>query len=327
MDNGFRVNFEDKFVEVSRDGVIKATGLKQSNGRCRMFFRRPRKNREVNVTATGLKTWHERLGHIHKRALVELVRRGLVEGVSVENATEFFCEACRFGKLHKLPFRKEKKVTSSKPGEIIHSDVGGPLSINSIGGARYYVLFKDDTTGVRFVYFIRHKSDVYDRFVEFERLLNNKFGRTMQTFRSDNGTEFCNTRMREYMKTRGITFETTAPYMPEQNGKSERDNRTIVEAARTMLQAKRMPAYLWAEAVATAVYILNRTGNSRSKEGCTPYEQWTGRRPDLRHVRVFGSDAYAHVPKQRRRSSMLEPRSLSWWDTTAGQPITGCTIP
>lgn len=205
------------------------------------------------MSSLDLKIWHERLGHIHKRALSELVSRGLADGINMKNSAEFFCEACQFGKLHKLPFKGNGSRASTVPGEVIHSDVCGPVPTQSIGGARFYVLFKDDATGFRYVYFIRHKSDVYERFMEFERLIFNKFGRTMKTLRTDNGTEYCNARMKKYMKERGITLETTAPYTPEQNGRSERDNRTIVEASRTMLKARNLPAFLWAEATATAV--------------------------------------------------------------------------
>lgn len=126
---GFRVNFENGAVEVSRGGV-KATGAKQPNGLYRLFFRRPKPKREANVASLDLKTWHERLGHIHKRALCELVKRELVNGVSVKNAEKFFCEACQFGKLHKLPFKSESRRTSMEPGEFIHSDVCGPLPVS-----------------------------------------------------------------------------------------------------------------------------------------------------------------------------------------------------
>lgn len=103
-DRGFRVSFEDETVEVSRGGVTEAMGAKQSNGLYRMLFRRPTSRTEANVTTLDLKTWHERLGHIHKRALTELVNRGLVSGVKMKNEDEFFYKACQFGKLYKLPF-------------------------------------------------------------------------------------------------------------------------------------------------------------------------------------------------------------------------------
>lgn len=110
--------------------------------------------------------------------------------------------------------------------------------------------------------------------------------------------------MDEY-ELRGITRETTGLYTPEQNEKAERDNRTIMESARTMIHAKKLPLTLWAEAVNYAIYVLNR--NVWKNGQVTPYELWVGKAPDLRHLRIFGSEAYMHVPKQFTKK--LDPRA------------------
>jgi len=127
-------------------------------------------------------------------------------------------------------------------------------------------------------------------------MIENKFDRKMKTLRSDNGREFHNKEMVAYLEKCGIQRETTAPYNPEQNGKAECENRTIVESARTMIIAKNLPLSLWAEAVNCAVYVLNRT--VWTSGAVTPYEAWTGKVPNLKHLRIFGSDAYVHTPKQ-----------------------------
>ena len=114
---------------------------------------------------------------------------------------------------------------------------------------------------------------------------------------SDNGGEYKNAKMYKYLADRGIIMKYTGPRTPQQNGKAERANRTIFECARTMLRAKDLPKNLWAEAVSTEVYLLNRTIHSNDKGVTTPYEAWTGRKPELEHVRIFGSVAYTHVPK------------------------------
>lgn len=95
-------------------------------------------------------------------------------------------------------------------------------------------------------------------------------------------------------------MENTAPYTPEQNGKAERENRTIMESARTMIGHKNLSKALWAEAVNTAVYVLNRTPRSKNPKQ-TLFEIWHGKKPDLSHIKVFGSVAYMHVPHQMRR--------------------------
>ena len=136
-------------------------------------------------------------------------------------------------------------------------------------------------------------------------MIENKFGRKMKILRSDNGREFCNKGMDEYLEKCGMQQETTAAYNPEQNGKAERDNRTIVESARTMIIAKNLPLTLWAEAINCAVYVLNRTVWTIG--AVTPYEAWTGKIPNLKHLRIFGSDADVRIPKKFTRK--FDPRA------------------
>lgn len=181
-----------------------------------------------------------------------------MEGVKLTNERDFFCDAYQLGKAHRLPFKKIDKEVSTEPGELIHSDVCDPISETSPGSARFFVTFIDDASGFRHVYFLKYKSDMSKRFREYRRMVENKFGRTMKVLRSDNGREYCNAKIAQYLSTHDIRFEPNAPYTPEQNGKSERNNRTIVECARTLLKAKNLPMLLWAEAVNTAVYIQNR---------------------------------------------------------------------
>lgn len=251
---------------------------------------------EANVAATNLSVWHERLGHVGERAIRELVKKGLVTGVTLSEKSSIFCEPCKIGKSHKLPFNRKSEKVSTVTGEVFHADVCGPMSKNSPAGSRYFLTFKDDASGYRSVYFLKNKSEVFEKFKAFEKYIANKFGRPLKILRSDNGREFCNKDMSKYLESRGIAHETTAPYTPQQNGKAERENRTIVESARTMLHAKNLPLILWAEAVNCAVYVLNRTVLAANE--VTPYEEWVGKPPNLKHLRIFGSTAYVNIPKQ-----------------------------
>ena len=140
---------------------------------------------------------------------------------------------------------------------------------------------------------------MYDKFKEYAQLVENKFGRKIQVLRSDNSDEFVNAKLNEFLAAKGIKKENTAPHTPQQNGQAERENRTIVESARSMLHAKALLLFLWAEAVNTAVHVLNRSASS--KKTATPYELWVGTKPHLEHLRIFGSQVFAHVPKQFTR--------------------------
>lgn len=121
--------------------------------------------------------------------------------------------------------------------------------------------------------------------------------------------EYMNKDFQELLKNMGIYHECSAPYTPQQNGRSERELKTIVECARTMLINKQVPQELWAEAVNTAVYILNRTASSQI-DNITAYEKWFGKKPETKHLRIFGSPAYMSVPPQFRKKWDSKSRKL-----------------
>jgi transposase InsO family protein len=173
------------------------------------------------------------------------------------------------------------------------------MSKTSPKGAKYFVIFKDDFSGYVFIHFIKLKSEVEALFRQLVQRILVETGQHVVILRSDNGGEYFSNAFEEWLKERGIKHESSAPKTPEQNGVSERSNRTIVEPARSMLHAASLPIELWAEASNTAVYIKNGVV-SRSREGKTPFEIWKGIKPNLSHLRVFGADAYVHVPKDER---------------------------
>ncbi|GKD82655.1 retrovirus-related pol polyprotein from transposon TNT 1-94 [Tanacetum coccineum] len=114
---------------------------------------------------------------------------------------------------------------------------------------------------------------------------------TVRRIRTDNGTEFVNQTLREYYEKVGISHETSVARSPQQNGVVERRNRTLIEAARTMLIYTKAPLFLWAEAVATACYTQNRS-IIRRRHGKTPYELLHNKPPDLSYLHVFGALCY-----------------------------------
>ena len=236
-----------------------------------------------------------------------MVNKGLVAGVNFDNVENFFCAACAYGKQHRLPFKRcERDLTQVQVGERIFSDVCGPMSMASVSGNKYFVTFKDELSGYRVVNFIKHKSDVLACFKIFTNMVKNSSNSRIKFLHVDNGREYCNHEFKEYLNAQGIQLETTAPYTPEQNGRAERDNRTIVESARSMIYGSNVPKYLWAEAVNTAVYILNRTPSTQTPNS-TPFEMWYKRRPTLEHIKTFGCEAYVHIPDQKR--TKLDPKS------------------
>ena len=128
----------------------------------------------------------------------------------------------------------------------------------------------------------------------------------MKKLRTDGGGEYTSFEFVKFCNEEGIEHEIIAPYTPQHNGIAERKNRSILNMTRSMLKAKEVPKRFWAEAASTAVYILNRCPTKKLVEK-TPYEAWTGSKPKVSHLRVFGSICFRHVPEQLRKK--LDDRS------------------
>lgn len=210
---GLEVVFKNNSVKIVDGDEVLATGIKQDNEIYRMLFRKDntKKVNEASVATADLRVWHERLGHANCRTVRDLIKKGLVSGVKLSDKDEFFCDSCQIGKSHRLAFRKCRERESTVPGEVIHTDVCGPMSVESPGGARFLLTFKDDATSFRYIYFLKHKNDVYEKFKIFDKMIENKFGKPMRVLRSDNGLEYRNKNMDSYLESRGIVRECTAP--------------------------------------------------------------------------------------------------------------------
>lgn len=244
--------------------------------------------------------WHRRYGHIGHSNLKRLVKENLVEGCKNVNidAAEF-CEDCVKGKMTRLKFTE--RTRAKRLLEIVHSDVCGPITPTSYDGKRYFVTFIDDFSNFVCVYIIERKDQVIECFREYINMTQTKFNRKLENLRCDNGREYCSNDFRKLCKDNGTTIDYTVPYTPQQNGKSERFNRSIVEKTRSMLSESNISKTFWNEAVRTAVYIINRSPSASLENKKTPAEVWYGRKPDVSNMRVFGCSAWAHIPKQLRR--------------------------
>lgn len=244
--------------------------------------------------------WHRRLGHINSTDM-NAMKNGAVEGLMYDNKADigkYNCTVCCEGKQTRLPFPQSSHRSESVL-EVVHADVCGPMENKSIGSSRYFLLFVDDYSRMSFVYFLKNKSEVFASFKEFKNMVEKQTNSCIRTLRTDNGTEFCSNEMRAFLKQSGIIHQRTNPYSPEQNGMCERFNRTIVEKARCLLYDAKLEKKFWAEAVHTAVYLKNRSIASGLHQK-TPYELWNGRKPNISHIRVFGSTVMSHVPKEKR---------------------------
>ena len=251
---------------------------------------------------SDLDVWHYRLGHASEHTIKNMAHKQLASGITLPKQAQLsFCEGCVAGKMTRKPFWSVGEIRSKRKLRLVHSDVCGPMPTESIGGNKYFVTFIDDFSRCCAVYFLRSKSEVPDKFKEFEARVSNDSGERIGTLRSDNGGEYLSKEFRSYLKSRGIHHELTVPYSPQQNGVAERMNRTLLETARSMMAHAGLPGKYWAEAVETASYIRNRTPTSALDGNKTPLEAWSGRKPNVSNMKVFGCIAYAHVPDTQRQ--------------------------
>ena len=264
-------------------------------------------------SARSLEVWHCRLGHLNYTYVNQLVKKEMVDGLNcdVETQPQKECEACVLGKMQKKSFPKQSQHRATRPYEIVHSDVCGPMQVESKGGSKYMLTFTDDYSRYTTVYFLKSKSEVLSKFQEFVNSVEKHTGHQItklnilaeddvKVLRSDNGGEYTSNNFAKFCGEKGISHEFTVPYCPQQNGVAERMNRTIVEGARSMLFQASLPLEFWAEACSTAVYLHNRSPTTALKDE-TPFERLFGRRPDISHLRTFGCVSYVHIPDGQRR--------------------------
>jgi hypothetical protein len=222
----------------------------------------------------------------------------MVEGMSNFSLDFDFCEHCLYGKQNRVRI-PSGGMRAKGILQLVHSDVFGPLLVPSLGKSLYYVSFIDDFSRKTWIYFLRKKSKVFDRFKEFKALVENQTEKRIKVLRTNNDREFCENEFEEFCKKYGIARQKTTPYTPQHNGVAERMNRTLMEKERCMLSGVGLGKELWAEVVGTACYLVNRSPSSVLGDK-TPQEVWTGKEPSLTHLKVFGCDAYVHVPKENR---------------------------
>jgi transposase InsO family protein len=179
-------------------------------------------------------------------------------------------------------------MMTSRPLELLHMDLFGPVAYLSIGGSKYDLLIVDDFSHFTWVFFLQDKSETQGTLKRFLRRAQNEFELKVKKIRSDNGSVFKNLKVEEYLEEEGIKHEFSAPYTPQQNGVVERKNRTLIDMVRTMLGEYKTSKRFWSEAVNIACHAINRLYLHRLLKK-TSYELLTGNKPNVSYFRVFGS--------------------------------------
>ena len=235
---------------------------------------------------------HCRLGHTDKRDVEKLSKS--VQGMKLHNSSfsGTFCDICAANKLNRNPPSSKMALRKSSKLELVQSDVKGPMEATSLGGDRYVVSFIGSYSCFARAYFIKHKSEVSEKFRQF--CIDEGVPKTFSslTLRSDGGGEYDNRAFDEFCFAQGIKREITAPFSPHQKGVAERRCQTVGDMARCLLRQGNLPNSFWVRAIDVAFYLTNRCLSCSLPPNKTPFELIYGCKPDLSNLELFGCPAF-----------------------------------
>ena len=266
--------------------------------------------------------WHSRFGHLNFQHLSNLQTKNMVKGLPPIKIPEEVCRECIQCKQSRPKFKEFIPTKATEKLGVIYSDVCGRMQVETPSGNRYILTFIDDLTRKMWIYLIKRKNEVLSVFKKFKSLVERQSGSKIKVLRSDGGGEYAASEFSDFCEKEGIVHEFTSPYTPQHNGAAERRNRTLLNMIRCMLKTKKMPNFLWGEAANAATYVLNMSPTRRLKL-MTPEEAWTGVKPDVSHLRIFGSMCYKHVPDALRRKldDKSTPQVLIGYHETGGYKL------
>ncbi|KAK1618350.1 hypothetical protein QYE76_023867 [Lolium multiflorum] len=253
--------------------------------------------------------WHRRLAHVNMRTLQSLHKGnhivGLMENVSF--AKDRVCRACVEGKMHDSPHPSKTIISSKRILELLHVDLFGPVTHASLGAKKHCLVIVDDYSRYTWVYFLKTKDETQQIFIDFATEVQRQHNLLIMAIRSDNGSEFKNYTLNNFLSDEGIRHQYSAAYTPQQNGVAERKNRTLMDMARSMMAEYKSRYNFWAEAISTTCHSSNRL-YLRKGLNKTPYEILTGNKPNISYFKVFGCKCFYKI--KGVRLSKFAPKAL-----------------
>ena len=257
-------------------------------------------NKEENIQAANkvynklsMEVWHRRLSHIPTNIIKILAKKAY--GINLKDDT-INCELCESTNAVAAPHHS-KDITTQRPLDLIHMDTAS--LINTTDGFKGFLTIVDDFSRYLVTIPIKSKTEVFNQFYNWVKHVETKYDLKLKAIRSDNGTEFANKDFKCFCSKYGIEQQFTIRYNPPSNGVAERANRTSITRTRKILQSCTMSPTFWPLALQYATYIHNRIPN-KAINFDLPFTLFTGRIPTIKHIRPFGTRAYALIPKELR---------------------------
>ncbi|KAD4889467.1 hypothetical protein E3N88_21540 [Mikania micrantha] len=267
-DEGLEVHFGGGQWKVVKGNLVISRGKKRGS-----LYMVEDLAGDVNAVTGGpslSSLWHQRLSHMSEKGLKILADKGKFPDLKKVELDDTFCEPCVLGKKKCVTFVKTGQTPKAERLELVHTDVFGPTHVSSLGGSNYYVTFIDDATQKVWVYFLKNKFEVFDVFKKWKAAVEMETNLKVKCLKSNNGGEYISTEFVNYCADRGIKMIKTA------------------------------------DAVNTAAYLINR-GPSVPLGFKIPEEEWLGREVTIKHLKVFGCDAYVGIKDFER--DKLDPKA------------------
>jgi GAG-pre-integrase domain len=297
-DLGFEMSMKPGHgVNILRDGKVIANTVRAGESIFQLKTPKLQAKAARTVRAESLEVWHKRLGHLGKKNVLKL--ETMADGIKItKDSTLGVCEDYQIGKQTLTPSH-EPRTQVDEPLGLIHADTSGKIEPPTKEGYNYYGLFINDATGMTAIVPMKTSSskEMLSLFKEYKERMENELGQRIKRFRSDGGGEY-EKGFEAYLKQCGIKKEIAAPYSADQNGVSERANRTIVERAKAIMAGMDIPKYLWFEVAKSVVHLKNRSPTKFVPT--TPYEAWYNQQPNLSYLRIISTTCYVHIPKEKR---------------------------
>nr|GEV23975.1 retrovirus-related Pol polyprotein from transposon TNT 1-94 [Tanacetum cinerariifolium] len=271
----------------------------------------------AKVTSFQAWLWHHRLSHLNFDTINLLSKNDIVVGLPKQKfLKDYLCSSCELGKAKRKSFQSKTTSSSKRRLQLLHMNLCGHMRVANINGKRYVLVIVDDYSRYTWTHFLRSKDETPEVLIHFLRLVQRGLYAQVRNIQTHKGTKFLNHTLHAYFAFEGILHQTSVARTPKQNDVVERRNCTLVEVARTMLGAVKVPLFFWAKAITTTCFTQNCSLVIPRHEK-TLYQIINDRKPSVKFFHVFGSLCYIvrdgeNLDKMKEKG---DPCIFVWYST------------